>query len=136
MDTNIISEMMNQAPSKNVLNWINNQNPLSLFVSTITIAEILYGLQIKPSGQRKNILSERFNLFIKKAFEQRVLSFNESAAVHYSEIMAYRKELGQPMSLPDGQIAAIARSKNLNVATRNIRDFTNCGLSLINPFDS
>ena len=135
IDTNIISEIMSQSPEPNVINWINNQDSLILFVSTITIAEINYGLRIMPDGQRKKLLTERFTYFITKAFEQRILSFNEDAANHYAEIMAHKKEIGRPMSIPDGQIAAVARSNELSIATRNTRDFDECGIILINPFN-
>ncbi|MFV1985590.1 MAG: type II toxin-antitoxin system VapC family toxin, partial [Thiohalomonadales bacterium] len=129
IDTNIISEIMKRSPTKSVLNWINKQDTLSLYISTITLAEIRYGLRIMPQGQRKDNLSDHFSLFIAKAFEQRILSFNEDAAVNYAEIMGHRKETGKPMSVPDGQIAAIARSNNFKIATRNIRDFDECGLT-------
>jgi len=135
IDTNIISEIMSQSPSTNVLNWVNNQDSVSLYVSTITLAEINYGLMIMSDGQRKKMLTERFRFFITKAFEQRILVFNEDAALQYAEVMGHRKEVGRPMSVPDGQIAAIARSNNLKMATRNSRDFDECGLILINPFD-
>lgn len=135
IDTNIISEMMSQSPEPNVINWVNNQDSLALFVSTITIAEINYGLRVMPNGQRKKLLTERFTYFITKAFEQRILNFNEDAAHHYAEVMAHRKEIGRPMSIPDGQIAAIARANELSIATRNTRDFDECGVNIINPFN-
>ncbi len=135
IDTNIISEIMSQSPAVNVVKWINNQNSLFLFVSTISIAEINYSLRIMPDGQRKTVLAERFTFFIKKAFEQRILVFDESAAVQYAEVMGHRKETGRPMSVPDGQIAAIARVNDFQIATRNVRDFEDCGVIVINPFD-
>jgi len=135
IDTNIISEIMSQSPTINVINWINNQDSLLLFVSTITIAEIKYGLRVMPDGQRKKLLTKRFTFFIAKAFEQRILTFDEDAAFQYAEIMGHRKEIGRPMSVLDGQIAAIARSNDLNIATRNVRDFEECELILINPFE-
>ena len=83
----------------------------------------------------KKVLSERFMNFIYKAFEQRILDFNENAALQYAEVMGHRKEIGRPMSVPDGQIAAIARSIKFNLATRNVRDFDKCGLTVVNPFN-
>jgi len=75
-------------------------------------------------------------MFVAEGFEQRVLSFDESAALLYGEIMGRRKELGRPLGILDGQIAAIARAHQLTVVTRNTRDFEECGVELINPFDS
>ena len=77
----------------------------------------------------------RFERFIESGFESRILEFDIAAARRYGEIMGHRRAIGLPMSVPDGQIAAIARVHRFAVATRNIRDFDNCGLSLINPFE-
>jgi len=85
-------------------------------------------------GKRRLQLRERFERFISQAFAQRVLSFDEAAARAYGDVMGLRKELGRPMSVPDGQIAAVARSRVLAMATRNISDFEECGLDLLNPF--
>jgi len=135
LDTNIVSEFMTSPPNGLVLKWLNNQDVSRLHLTTITIAEINYGLSIMPEGNRKELLEERFNIFIESAFEQRILSFNESAARFYGELLANRRHLGRPMSSFDGQIASIARAHNFTVATRNIKDFVDCGLELINPFD-
>lgn len=135
LDTNIISEMMKPIPNTFVKEWINRQEITQLFVSTFTIAEISYGLNALPEGHRRQDLEQAFNKAIQEAFENRILTFNESAAHHYGKIMSDRKKLGQPLGVPDGQIAAIAIAHQAAVATRNIRDFFNCGLQLINPFD-
>ncbi|MDU9049154.1 MAG: type II toxin-antitoxin system VapC family toxin [Candidatus Electrothrix sp. Rat3] len=135
LDTNIISEVMRRKPSDRVLGWLNLRNKEELFVSSITIAEICYGLRILPVGQRKKQLETHFEQFIAQGFTGRIIGFDESAARVYAEIMGLRKEKGRPMSLPDGQIAAVARSNNLALATRNIRDFGHCEIELINPFE-
>lgn len=134
LDTNIISEMMAAHPEVAVINWLNDQNAVTLFVSTITIAEISYGLRLLPKGQRHRLLQDRFERFIEQAFEQRILNFDEAAARVYGEVMGYRKEIGRPLSVPDGQIASIARMHGFAVATRNIKDFKDCGVEVINPF--
>ena len=134
IDTNIISEVMKPSPSLAVLKWLNQQNSNSLFVSTITLGEIEYGLRILPTGKRRHELKERFEQFIFQAFRQRILVFDEAAARSYGEVMGHRKDLGRPMSVPDGQIAAIARSKGFAIATRNTSDFEECGFDLFNPF--
>jgi predicted nucleic acid-binding protein len=81
------------------------------------------------------LLAERFKQFIATAFETRTLPFDESAARLYGEIKGYRREIGRPLSDLDGQIACIARSMGFAVATRNIKDFTDFGIELINPFE-
>jgi hypothetical protein len=135
LDTNIISEMMKPIPDPNVIQWIDRQEVTQLFVSTITIAEISYGLNVLPEGNRKALLEKAFNKALLEAFTTRILAFDESAAHCYGKIMGHRKNLGQPLGVPDGQIAAIAFSHGAAIATRNIRDFKNCDLHLINPFE-
>jgi len=135
LDTNIVSEFMTSPPASQVLNWLNAQDVTSLYLSTITIAEIGYGLRAMPEGKRRQLLSERFERFAHEAFTQRILSFDEGAARTYGEIMCHRKEMGCPMSNLDGQIAAVARSRGFCVATRNIKDFEHCQIELVNPFN-
>jgi predicted nucleic acid-binding protein len=134
LDTNVISEVMRQAPSTNVLNWLNRNSDAGLLISSISIAEICYGLRILPTGQRQQTLQARFEQFIAEGFVGRIVAFDEPAARIYAEIMGLCKEKGRPMSLPDGQIAAIAKWHHLALATRNLSDFENCGIPLINPF--
>lgn len=134
LDTNIISELMAANPNERVVNWLNGQDAAVLFLSTITVAEVSYGLRILPEGKRYRILKDKFDQFLTEAFEGRILSFDEAAAIIYGEVMGRRKEMGKPMAVPDGQIAAIARTKGFTLATRNIKDFEHCGISLVNPF--
>ena len=134
LDTNVISEIMKVAPSDAVVNWLNDQRSGALYVSAVTIGEIEYGLRILPAGGRRIRLKERFERYIALAFALRVLAFDEAAARIYGEIMGLRREIGRPMSVPDGQIAAIARLNGLQVATRNTRDFEDCGIERIDPF--
>lgn len=135
VDTNIVSELMKPTPSKSVINWLNLQEASLLFITTITIAEISYGLHILPAGKRRDCLEEAFNNAISDAFKHRILSFEENAAHMYGKIMGHRKGLGRPLSVADGQIAAIARIHGTAIITRNTRDFSDCGLELFNPFE-
>lgn len=134
IDTNIISEMMKPAPDPKVITWIDQQNIMRLFISTITIAELAYGINVLPEGNRRNYLEKAFNSVVREAFEYRIFTFDEVAAHQYGIIMSKRKTIGKPMSMADGQIAAIARVHNCTVATRNIDDFSNSEVDLINPF--
>lgn len=134
LDTNIVSEVMKPRPADTVVAWLNDQNSEKLYISAITVGEIAFGLRILPDGKRRAGLRERFEKFVTLAFDQRVLAYDESAARVYGELMGERRELGLPMSAPDGQIAAIARLHHLAVATRNVRDFESCGIEVVNPF--
>lgn len=134
VDTNVVSEFMVSPPAQTVLEWLNAQDAADLYLTTISIAEISFGLRVMPDGQRRRLLSDRFEQFLGAAFASRILSFDEDTARAYGEIRGHRRELGRPMSAFDGQIAAIARTRGFAMATRNIRDFADCGLELINPF--
>lgn len=134
IDTNIISEIMRPQPDDSVITWLDQQDTSTLYVTTISIAEIRYGLEILPEGGRKQRMTHQFNAYIKHAFEARVLDFTLDAANQYAAFMAYRRKVGLPMSMADGQIAAIASVYHFAVATRNTKDFAECGLTLMNPF--
>lgn len=135
LDTNIVSELMKSRPAEAVLAWLNGQPSEKLYLSAVTIGEIAYGLRILPDGKRRSGLRERFERFVALALDQRVLSYDEPAARLYGELMGDRRELGLPMSVPDGQIAAIARRDHLAIAIRNVLDFEHCGIEVINPFE-
>jgi predicted nucleic acid-binding protein len=135
LDTNVISAVMAPSPPGAVLSWLDRQSTDTLFLSAVTIAEIAYGIRALPDGKRRRNLATRFEDFVARGFEQRVLVFDTASAIEYGEIMAHRRRIGRPMSVPDGQIAAIARHHRMAVATRNLRDFEECGLELVNPFE-
>lgn len=135
LDTNVISEMMKSSPSPVVATWLDGQNITQLFITTVTIAEIAYGLHALPEGNRRKSLEEAFNQAILEGFMHRILPFDEEAAHCYGKLMGQRKALGKPMSILDGQIASIANVQGATIATRNIRDFGDCGLQLLNPFE-
>ena len=135
VDTNVISELMKTSPSITVIDWLNRRDATQLYITTITIAEIAYCLNALPNGNKRQALENNFNNAIQDAFKNRILQFTEPAAHVYGKIMANRKELGRPMSVLDGQIAAITLIHKAGLATRNINDFLHCGIDLHNPFD-
>lgn len=135
LDTNVISELMKASPMLKVISWLDLQEATQLFITSITVAEISYGLSVLPDGNRKRLIEDAFNKSLNEAFKHRILSFDENAAHSYGNIMGHRKLLGRPMSIPDGQIAAIVLAHNFSIATRNVRDFEECGIGIINPFD-
>lgn len=136
LDTNVVSNVMKPGPDLSVLAWLDRQPTSDLHLCSVTLAEIEYGLWILPEGKRRRSLEERFASFVSEGFEYRILDFDAAAARAYAEIMGRRRELGRPMSILDGQIAAIARIHHMAVATQNISDFEECGLELINPFEA
>lgn len=134
LDTNVISELMRPVPEAAVVAWLNSQDASRLALSTISIAEISYGVQCLQDSLRRRLLSERFDQLLRRGFAYRILDFDQSAARIYGEIMAHRRAIGRPVSVLDAQIAAIARTHHLAIATRNTSDFEETGLELINPW--
>lgn len=135
LDTNVLSAVMAVEPPPKVLAWLDAQPAEELHLSTITLAEIGYGLALLAPGKRRRDLEARFEAFVEAGFAHRVLSFDLEAARQYGSIMGHRREIGRPISALDGQIAAIARAHGLAVATRNVRDFADCGVEVVNPFE-
>jgi len=136
LDTNIVSAVMAPSPPETVLDWLNQRQTSHLYLSTITMAEIGYGLAVLPDGKRRRHLQDRFERFVAQGFAQRILSFDSPAARLYSEVMGHRQQIGRPMSVLDGQIVSITRTHRMTLATRNTRDFDECGVDLVNPFDT
>lgn len=134
VDTNVVSDFMGTPPASAVLEWLNAQDATALYLTSISLAEISLGLQLMPDGKRRRLLCEQFELFVSKAFESRILPFDQEAAPIYAALRAQRQKIGRPISVFDAQIAAIARSTGWSLATRNTRDFEECGIELINPF--
>lgn len=135
LDTNVLSAVMAVEPPPKVLAWLDAQPTEALHLSTITLAEIGFGLSLLAPGRRRRDLEARFEAFVQEGFAHRVLSFDLEAARHCGPIMGHRRETGRPVSALDGQIAAIARAHGLAVATRNVRDFADCGVEVVNPFE-
>lgn len=134
LDTNVVSEMLKETADAGVFTWLDAQSPESVFTTAITQAEIKYGIAIMPDGKRKSVLLTAATLLFEEDFEGRVLPFDSSAADAYAAIAAQRRSAGQPIGEADIQIAAIAQSRGGTVATRNVRDFTNCGIDIVNPW--
>ncbi|MEL6352418.1 MAG: type II toxin-antitoxin system VapC family toxin [Cyanobacteria bacterium J06627_28] len=136
LDTNVLSELMKSNCSKSVETWVRAQSRNSLFITTITQAEILYGIAILPEGLRKQDLYKTAIALFREDFKDRVLAFHQTVAEHFAIISSYRRSAGNPISQFDAQIAAICLSYQASIATRNIKDFMDCQLEIINPWET
>ena len=134
LDTNVVSELMQSAPSSKVLAWLDDRPTRELFMTAVTEAEIRTGIAFLPEGGRRRGLAEAAERAFGGLFAGRVLPFDSAAARIYAEIAAARRASGRPLSQTDGQIAAIARSRGMTVATRNVRDFAETGIEVIDPW--
>ncbi len=135
LDTNVLSELMKPQGSQKVKNWVATQAKVDLFVTSITQAEILYGIAILPDGKRSQSLREIAQAMFVEEFVGRILSFDQKAAEYFAQIASNRKRMGKPISQSDAQIAAICLANGAQIATRNVDDFINCQINIINPWN-
>jgi len=136
LDTNVVSEAIRPRPDQAVSAWLTARPPSSLFISTITEAELFYGLELLPDGQRRAELTDAIRAIFRDGFRGRVLPFDGAAAKAYATVAATRRAIGRPISALDAQIAAIARSRGASVATRNVADFDDCGIDVLDPWST
>ena len=134
LDTNVVSELMRPAPSPAVVSWVSRRDAATLFFSAVGEAELRLGVATMPASRRRNEIEEAIEAMLREDFAGRVLPFDSAAARAYAEIAATRRAAGRPVATIDAQIAAIAHSQNMAVATRNTRDFTGTGIDLANPW--
>lgn len=135
LDTNIISEALAPRPNTSVMDWLTTQPIASVFTTAITKAEILRGLRTLSEGKRRRDLEAAIQPIFAIEFEGRVLPFDSEAADAYADIAARRRKIGKPISQSDAQIAAIALSRGAAIATRNANDFSEIGLTIIDPWE-
>ncbi len=134
LDTNVLSELLRAQPDPAVLAWVASQPVAGLFVSAVTRAEIMLGAGLFPAGKRRQQLEQALEAMFGEDFAGRILPFDSGCAGAYAAVVAARRRAGRPISQFDGQIAAIALSHRLGLATRNVSDFEGCGLTLTNPW--
>ncbi len=135
LDTNVLSEVMRVSPSPTVLRWLAKQAPSRVFTTTITQAEILYGLGLLPAGKRRAALEAAAAEMFEEDFAGRILPFDSDAARVFPQVAIARRKAGRPCTQFDAQIASIARCRGAALATRNTGDFEHCGVALIDPWD-
>ena len=134
LDTNVLSELMRPAPSPQVSRWAAAQVPVELFTTSITEAEIFYGIERVSRGKRRDALLAAAEALFSETFANRVLGFEGPAARAYGRIVAHRRSLGRPIAHADAQIAAIAQVHGASLATRNVNHCQASGIRLINPW--
>lgn len=134
LDTNVLSELMRPAPSSRVVSWISQQLVTELFTTTITEAEIFYGIALLAKSRRQETLLEAASAMFDQDLAGRVFSFDSNAARAFSGIAAHRRAIGKPMTYADAQIAAISQVRRARLATRNVEDFQDCGITVLDPW--
>ncbi|MDA8118884.1 MAG: type II toxin-antitoxin system VapC family toxin [Gammaproteobacteria bacterium] len=134
LDTNVLSELLRITPDSMVVEWVAAQPLSGLYTTAITEAEMLYGAHLLAAGPRRRQLEHALAGLFGEDFFSRILAFDSAAARFYAEIAAKRKAQGRPITQADAQIAAIVASADARLVTRNVRDFEECGIQVINPW--
>ena len=135
LDTNVLSALMQQQPDPQVVAWLDDQPAESIWLNSITLFEARYGLALLASGQRKNMLQERFEELLQDDLQNRVLLFDANAATQAAQLAADRKARGRPVDMRDTFIAGIALARRATLATRNTRHFDDLSVPIVNPWE-
>lgn len=135
LDTNVVSEALKPSPSEAVLRWLAVQDRRTVFITAITQAEVLYGVEILPAGKRRTRLYTAIGNLFAEEFQGKILPFDEDAARLFPKIVAGRAAIGRPVSQFDAVIASICRLRSAAIATHNVADFEHCGIPIINPWE-
>lgn len=135
LDTNVVSEAIKPQPHPSVLAWLDAQAAESLFLSSITVAELLFGIGALPDGRRKVLLATRIDGLLDQ-FAARILPFDTAAAQRYADLAVEARAAGKGFPTPDGYIAAIAAAHGFTVASRDTSAFDAAGLRVIDPWSA
>lgn len=133
LDTNVVSEAMNPEPDAAVREWLNDQAADTLYITSVTLAELLFGIGTLPAGRRKDLLAHALDGLL-KLFRNRVLPFDAEAAKCFANLAVKARAAGRGFPMSDGYIAATAESRGFIVATRDTAPYEAAGLTVLNPW--
>lgn len=134
LDTNVVSAIMRPAQNPAVAHWLDRQSPESVWITAITVLEIRYGLLVLPEGRRRSELLASFDRVADVLFSGRILAFDQDAAARSAEIAARRRLSGKNVAPGDTQIAGIVAARGAVLATRNLKDFDDLDIALVDPW--
>lgn len=136
LDTNVISALMLRKPDQIVVSWLDNQPPESMWLTSITVFEIRFGISILKDDAKKQRLQDTFETTLQEDFHGRVLSFDQPAADEAAVVAAGNKRRGHAVDIRDAMISGIARARRAQIATRNVKHFEHTDISIINPWNN
>lgn len=134
LDTNVLSALMRKAPDAAVIKWLDQQPADSIWITSVSLFEIRLGLALLPAGKRRQSLQAAFTQILSEELEDRVLNFDTAAAEKAADLAARRQRAGRTVDIRDTQIAGIALAKRGTLATRNVKDFADLDVPVINPW--
>jgi predicted nucleic acid-binding protein len=133
LDTNVLSETLRPQPEVRVLDWLNAQHAETLFITSVTVAEMMFGVAVLPEGRRKAMLTAAVEELV-KLFHGRILPFETEAACHHAELAVHARSNGRGLPTPDGYIAAIAGARGYTIASGDTAPYEAAGLKVIDPW--
>ncbi len=136
LDTNVVSALMRAEPDPAVVKWLDKQPASSIWVTSITVMEIRFGLLGLPASRRRGTLTQLFEKILEDLIEGRIAPFDMQAGIHAADLMASRKPTGRPGDLRDTMIAGIALASRATLATRNTRHFADVAVPVVNPWEA
>ena len=134
LDTNVLSALMRVVPEAVVVQWLDQQPAESVWITSITLFETRLGLALLPKGRRRQALERAFGQLLEEDLENRVLEFDRGAADQAAVLAATRRKAGQPVDMRDTMIAGIALARRAALATRNVKDFRDLKVQVIDPW--
>lgn len=134
LDTNVVSALMREQPDAQVVNWLDNEPTSSIWITSITMMEIIFGLQTMAPGRRRESMKKSFELVLEKKIEDRIAPFDAAAGRQAADLMAIRKRKGRPGEIRDTMIAGIVLASHATLVTRNTSHFEDITVSIINPW--
>ena len=136
IDTNVLSALMREVPERPVVEWLDRQAAESVWITSVTLCEALLGLALLPKGRRRKALESTFDRLLVEDLEGRVLDFDQPAAEAAAQLVAGRQRAGHTIDMRDTQIAGIVVARRAELATRNVRQFSDLNVDVINPWDA
>ena len=134
LDTNVLSALMRTVPDAAVTEWLDRQPAESVWITSITLFETRFGLELLPAGRRRQALESAFNDLLRDDLENRVLDFDSAAASAAASLAAGRQKSGQSVDMRDTQIAGIVLARRATLATRNVKHFADLKISIVDPW--
>jgi hypothetical protein len=134
LDTNVLSALMRTAPDAKVVAWLDRQAADSIWITSITVFEVRFGLAVLPAGRRRQALEAAFARVLEDDLERRVLEFDGTAAEAAAALAAGRQRAGRPVDLRDTLIAGVVVARRATLATRNTRHFADVKVPVVNPW--